>query len=47
MDGRVVVKILVLLLIFTGTIFLVNKMNNVGVDQVAAEMEQSGNVCEI
>ena len=41
MDGRVVVKILVLLLIFTGTIFLVNKMNNVGVDQVAAEMEQS------
>ena len=41
MDGRVVAKILVLLVIFTGTIFIVNKMNNAGVDQVTAEMTQS------
>lgn len=41
MDGRVIAKILVLILIFTGTIFIVNRMNNVGVDEVSAEMEQS------
>lgn len=41
MDGRLIVKLMVLLLIFSGTIFIVNKMNNAGVDQVTTEMEQS------
>lgn len=41
MDGRVVAKILVLLLIFTGTIFIVNKINNRGVEEVSVEMEQA------
>ena len=41
MDGRVVAKILVLLLIFTGTIFIVNKINNKGVEEVSVEMEQA------
>lgn len=41
MDGRLIIKIMVLLVIFSGTIFIVNKMNNAGVDQVTTEMEQS------
>ena len=41
MDGRLITKILVLIIVFTGTIFLVNKMNNAGVNEVTAEMEQS------
>jgi len=41
MDGRVVAKILVLLFIFTGTIFIVNKINNRGVEEVSVEMEQA------
>jgi hypothetical protein len=40
MDGRLITKILVLIIVFTGTIFLVNKMNNAGVNEVTAEMEQ-------
>lgn len=41
MDGRVVAKILVLLFIFTGAIFIVNKINNRGVEEVSVEMEQA------
>lgn len=41
MDGRVIAKILVLLFIFTGTIFVVNKINNNGVEEVSVEMEQA------
>lgn len=41
MDGRVVAKILVLLLIFTGTVFIVNKIDNRGVEEVSVEMEQA------
>lgn len=41
MDGRLVAKILVLLFIFTGTIFIVNKINNNGVEEVSVEMEQA------
>ena len=41
MDGRLLSRILVLLFIFTGTIFIVNKMSNAGVDEVTTEMEQS------
>ncbi|MGN0152896.1 MAG: hypothetical protein ACI4A3_00480 [Lachnospiraceae bacterium] len=41
MDGRLFAKILVLLLIFTGTIFVVNKINNRGVEEVSVEMEQA------
>lgn len=41
MDGRVISRILVLLLIFIGTIFLVNKINNAGVEEVSIEMEQA------
>ena len=41
MDGRLVTKILVLILIFFGTIFVVNRMSNAGVSEVTAEMEQS------
>lgn len=41
MDRRLVAKILVLIVIFVGTIFIVNRMSNAGVDQVTAEMEQS------
>ena len=41
MDGRLVYRVIVLLLIFAGTIFIVNKMSNAGVDEVTTEMEQS------
>ncbi len=41
MDGRVVAKILVLLLIFTGTIFIVNWIDNRGVEEVSVEMRQA------
>lgn len=41
MDGRVVAKILVLLLIFIGTILIVNKIDNRGVEEVSVEMEQA------
>lgn len=41
MDGRVVSRILILVLIFIGTIFLVNKLNNVGVNEGSIEMEQA------
>lgn len=41
MDGRVAAKILLLIFIFFGTIFFVNRLNNVGVEEVSAEMEQS------
>ena len=41
MDGRVAAKILLLLFIFIGTIFVVNRLNNSGVEEVSAEMEQS------
>lgn len=41
MDGRVITRIVVLLLIFVGTIFFVNKINNSGVEEVSVEMEQA------
>lgn len=41
MDGRVVARILVLLFIFTGTILVVNKINNRGVEEFSVEMEQA------
>lgn len=41
MDGRVVARVLILVAIFFGTIFLVNKLNNVGVNDVSVEMEQA------
>lgn len=41
MDGKVVTRILVLLVIFLGTIFFVNKINNAGVEEVSVEMEQA------
>ena len=41
MDGRVVAKILVLILIFTGTIFIVNWIDNRGVEEVSVEMRQA------
>ena len=41
MDGRLVARILILLFIFTGTIFVVNKMNNKGIQEVSVEMEQA------
>lgn len=41
MDGRVVARILVLVLIFIGTIFIVNKIDNSGVEEVSIEMEQA------
>lgn len=41
MDGRVVWRIVVLLLIFLSTIFLVNKLDNAGVEDVSVEMEQA------
>lgn len=41
MDGRVLAKILVLLLVFCGTVFIVNKLNNAGVEDVSVEMEQA------
>ena len=41
MDGRLIAKILVLFLIFVGTIFVVNRIDNNGIDEVAVEMEQA------
>lgn len=41
MDGRLVAKILILLLIFTGTVFVVNRVDNSGIDEVSVEMEQA------
>ncbi|MCR5701167.1 MAG: hypothetical protein K6G76_03360 [Lachnospiraceae bacterium] len=41
MDGRFVARIIFLVIIFFGTIFVVNQLNNAGVDEVSAEMEQS------
>lgn len=41
MDGRVVTRIMVLVFIFIGTIFVVNKINNAGVEEVSVEMEQA------
>lgn len=41
MDGRVVAKVLLLIFIFVGTIFFVNKLNNAGVNEVTTEMEQA------
>lgn len=41
MDGRVVARILVLLFIFTGTILVVNKIDNRGVEEFSVEMEQA------
>ena len=41
MDGRVVGKILVLVMIFIGTIFVVNRIDNRGVEEVSVEMEQA------
>ncbi len=41
MDGRVLGKILVLVMIFIGTIFVVNRINNRGVEEVSVEMEQA------
>ncbi|MBR1598558.1 MAG: hypothetical protein IJ661_06610 [Lachnospiraceae bacterium] len=41
MDRRLAARILIIILVFTGTIFVVNKMSNAGVSEVTAEMEQS------
>lgn len=41
MDGRVVAKILILFAIFISSIFVVNKINNRGVEDVSVEMEQA------
>lgn len=41
MDGRVLGKIFVLVMIFIGTIFVVNRINNRGVEEVSVEMEQA------
>lgn len=41
MDGRVVAKILVLLLIFVGTVFAVNRIENNGINEASVEMEQA------
>ncbi|MDD6070317.1 MAG: hypothetical protein PUC12_05790 [Clostridiales bacterium] len=41
MDGRVIGKILVLVMIFIGTIFVVNRIDNRGVEEVSVEMEQA------
>ena len=41
MDGRVVTRILVLICIFFGSIFVVNKIHNAGVEEVSVEMEQA------
>lgn len=41
MDGRVITRILVLICIFIGTIFVVNKIHNAGVEEVSVEMEQA------
>ncbi len=41
MDGRVISRILVLLCIFIGTIFVVNRIDNAGVEEVSIEMKQA------
>jgi hypothetical protein len=41
MDGRVLAKIMVLIMIFIGTIFVVNRIDNSGVEEVSVEMEQA------
>lgn len=41
MDGRVVTRVLILVMIFIGSIFIVNKLSNVGVNDVSVEMEQA------
>lgn len=41
MDGRVIWRIVVLVLCFFATIFLVNKFENAGVEEVSIEMEQA------
>ena len=41
MDGRLIAKILILFMIFVGSIFVVNKIDNVGVEEVSVEMEQA------
>lgn len=41
MDGRVIWRIVVLILCFFATIFLVNKFENAGVEEVSIEMEQA------
>ncbi|MDO5154375.1 MAG: hypothetical protein Q4D51_00275 [Eubacteriales bacterium] len=41
MDGRVIAKILVLFMIFVGTIFVVNRIENRGMEEVSVEMEQA------
>ncbi len=41
MDGRLVAKILILLMIFIGSIYVVNKIDNAGVEDVSVEMEQA------
>lgn len=41
MDGRLFARILILICIFFGTIFFVNKIHNSGVEDVSVEMEQA------
>ena len=41
MDGRLVAKILILFAIFIGSIFVVNRIDNAGVQDVSVEMEQA------
>lgn len=41
MDGRVVARILILLCIFVGTILVVNRIDNNGIEEVSVEMEQA------
>lgn len=41
MDGRVIWRVLVLVIIFFATIFVVNKIENRGVEEVSIEMEQA------
>lgn len=41
MDGRLIAKILILFMIFVGSIFVVNKIDNAGVEEVSVEMEQA------
>lgn len=41
MDGKVITRILVLLFIFIGTIFAVDRISNAGVEEVSVEMEQA------
>ena len=41
MDGRLIAKILILFMIFVGSVFVVNKIDNAGVEEVSVEMEQA------